>query len=295
MSILSFRRNGPRVMNKHHNGFFSFPATAISMLQWQSQNRLFIKQQPVAKQIIHPSIYLTLTVTMMIQNVPTLRIAPTFGIAKQHSQSSLSYSAHDDELLDDALLEEGNSSQDLDKFGQPQAVPPKKSVRFHERVHKFRRCPRFVKDQVTTDKLWYNNQDFTEFRANFKRDSKLQIRTAKMAGKSLDCYKQAFFMCQNGIETLDREIAQPLECFLARPERIGLERVSCLEVYNDKKERKKLLSESMQALQSHTCLAACSPSEKQDFISMACQEISRPSVLFAYQVALAAAACVEEP
>ena len=160
---------------------------------------------------------------------------------------------------------------------------PKKTVHFSETVKVFRRS--YVEDEEETQvsTSWYSEEDFQRFRNTFKNDCKRMAQHDPNSNKALI---KLFQKCSDGVSfSMDKVLMEQLHKSLKDRSKIGLERFSGKDVFRDKRARRQKVWDYVNEIQDREFLDV---DAKSDLIRIACEEISRPSVLFAQYIAFGA-------
>ena len=147
----------------------------------------------------------------------------------------------------------------------------------------FHRSPEFK--VVCPTELWYTPMDYKGFKAAYRGDAKILVKQNKKRGNFI--VSQAFAECQNtnGEQHLSSSTAHALAEYMSDCSHTGVERIASKEVYEDKRNRRQMLSETVMLIQQHSFDTA---DKKELFLRMACEEMSKPNTLLAHFLALAA-------
>mmetsp|Transcript_18367 Transcript_18367/g.39684 ORF Transcript_18367/g.39684 Transcript_18367/m.39684 type:complete len:212 (+) Transcript_18367:72-707(+) len=149
------------------------------------------------------------------------------------------------------------------------------SVRFNssQKVHIFHEKPH--------PDLWYNGDDFNAFRDDHMEEAKHLARSTKWTN---DAVLKTLKQCYGNEEKPDDKTLKGLQHFLEKHQCAGLERFTSRELFRDKRDRRKKLAEILNEIQEHHF----EDDELRDrVLRVACEKISRPSVLFAQSLAKA--------
>lgn len=139
-------------------------------------------------------------------------------------------------------------------------------------------------EEVSFDTLWYTNEERQQFRVQQKKDAKTMAKLMKKMQNTV--VARVFQVCCSN--KVSPQHVEELRRFLRRDSRfIGLERFSGKEVFCDRAQRYDCLLESIKVVQQYQFDG---PDKKGQVLRMTCEELSRPSILFAQCLAQAAAA-----
>uniref|UniRef100_A0A7S3DVN3 Uncharacterized protein n=1 Tax=Entomoneis paludosa TaxID=265537 RepID=A0A7S3DVN3_9STRA len=158
---------------------------------------------------------------------------------------------------------------------QQSKSPSKRAVGFSKKTTRFV----YKKPSVSTDDLWYSNEEFAQFKVDFKQDAKAVARSAKKSDSGNQAVLEVFDECQR--ESLPSPSNPALQAFLQDATHTGLERMAAREIFADKGSRRKALYRALRQVQGL---------ESSALLRTTFEQVSRPSVLFAHCIATAAAA-----
>mmetsp|Transcript_5285 Transcript_5285/g.10871 ORF Transcript_5285/g.10871 Transcript_5285/m.10871 type:complete len:217 (-) Transcript_5285:48-698(-) len=151
---------------------------------------------------------------------------------------------------------------------------------------------------VPVNELWYTPVDFRSMRLNYKYDMKRVTRKPKSNATAVDktIIDQAFAECLESAILSPHVASNLAEYFATTPQCIGLERTTSKRLFQEKKERRQLVVQAMQRIQEE--MRSFENNNYRDdpkvqdmganLIRLACENITRPTVLFAHQLAVAA-------
>jgi hypothetical protein len=156
-------------------------------------------------------------------------------------------------------------------------------VHFEKPDKVFRRSPQH--QNIPHSDLWYTEEDIQHFRYCFREDARTVARS------STPKYEQAvlrtFLKCYQSPttkESVDRVLLTDLREFLEDRTKIGLERMTSREIFRDKQNRRRMLWNAVADIQ----LEQEPSTNRAKALRQACEEISRPSRMFAYYLGRAA-------
>mmetsp|Transcript_20091 Transcript_20091/g.43248 ORF Transcript_20091/g.43248 Transcript_20091/m.43248 type:complete len:214 (+) Transcript_20091:69-710(+) len=139
---------------------------------------------------------------------------------------------------------------------------------------------------VPKSTLWSSNKDFTAFRADFMQESKKVARSGSFENEYIVAAHRA--SKDESSRVLDTALVARVEAFLKDPSRVGLERMAAKEVFREKKLRRKTQWDTLNEVQSNEEI---DQDMKVLLMSKACEQISRPSVMFARYLAAGVHTC----
>ena len=144
-------------------------------------------------------------------------------------------------------------------------------------------------------KCWYSNEDLTRFRKDFVEQARQVARfhrksNPKGCGSNLvqlfrECMKgNNLSLQEDGMTPTTRSLDGMFQAFSGGDTIVGLERMATRQIACDKPRRRRLLLRTIRKMQTMTQVSIVE--EPEEDLPVACERISRPSRLFAMQLAM---------
>ena len=131
--------------------------------------------------------------------------------------------------------------------------------------------------------IWYTSDDRAEMHKVYIADSRKMAIDNKRSDSTI---LRAFEECAKGESNLCPELASELHLYLQDETHTGLERMAARKIFNDRKIKRQTLYETVFGIQERH---AKNELRRLNGLRFASEAISFSSVLFAHQMALAAA------
>ena len=142
---------------------------------------------------------------------------------------------------------------------------------------------------------WYSNEDLTRFRKDFVEQARQVARfhrksNPKGCGSNLvqlfrECMKgNNLSLQEDGMTPTTRSLDGMFQAFSGGDTVVGLERMATRQIACEKPRRRRLLMRTIRKMQTMTQVSIVE--EQEEDLRVACERISRPSRLFAIQLAM---------
>ena len=152
------------------------------------------------------------------------------------------------------------------------------SVRFHreKEVYEEKRP-----HDIEPSELWYSNTDFQDFRENHMQDAKKLAKATKTRNKAI---LKAFEKCYEEEKTPSDKLMERLSEFFEDYDCNGMERFTSKSLFKDKKNRRSQIYDILHEIQNYEFN---DEELRAGLLRVACERISKPSVLMANSLARA--------